>query len=105
MAEIPEWAAKKAAELANASPVAIGISEWNASDVKVYGIAEAFARYIAEHETAPVDPDVLAVREILAAWEGTTLDVGDIMGGTRDRTPGFASALAIYREHASKRNG
>ena len=104
MADIPEWAAKKAAELANASPVAIGISEWNASDVKVYGIAEAFARYIAEHETAPVDPDVLAVREILAAWEGTPLDVDDIMDGARDKAPGFTAVLAAYRELASKRN-
>ena len=102
MADIPEWAAKKAAELMNAE---VGHSAWNAREVNSFSAFRAFARYIAEHETAPVDPDVLAVREMLAAWEGPLLDVDDIMGGTRDRTPGFKAALTIYREHASKRNG
>ena len=105
MAEIPEWAAKKAAELANASPVAIGISEWNASDVKVYGIAEAFARYIAEHETAPVDPDVLAVREILFSWHSPSPGATEILNGKRDNDRAFQAALAKYRDYASDRNG
>ena len=102
MAEIPEWAAKKAAELMN---VEAGHFAWRAREVNSFSAFRAFARYIAEHETAPVDPDVLAVREILAAWEGTTLDVGDIMDGARDKAPGFTAVLAAYRELASKRNG
>ena len=102
MAEIPEWAAKKAAELMNAEA---GHSAWNAREVNSFSAFRAFARYIAEHETAPVDPDVLAVREILAAWEGTPLDVDDIMDGARDKAPGFTAVLAAYRELASKRNG
>ena len=101
MAEIPEWAAKKAAELMNAEA---GHSAWNAREVNSFSAFRAFARYIAEHETAPVDPDVLAVREILAAWEGTPLDVDDIMDGARDKAPGFTAVLAAYRELASKRN-
>ena len=101
MAEIPLWAAKKAAELMNAEA---GHSAWNAREVNSFSAFRAFARYIAEHETAPVDPDVLAVREILAAWEGTPLDVDDIMDGARDKAPGFTAVLAAYRELASKRN-
>ena len=101
MAEIPESAAKKAAELMNAEA---GHSAWNAREVNSFSAFRAFARYIAEHETAPVDPDVLAVREILAAWEGTPLDVDDIMDGARDKAPGFTAVLAAYRELASKRN-
>ena len=103
MAEIPEWAAKKAAELMNAADTSY-VSIWSADDVGCYPSISAFARYIAEHETAPVDPDVLAVREILAAWEGTPLDVDDIMDGARDKAPGFTAVLAAYRELASKRN-
>ena len=101
MAEIPEWAAKKAAELMNAEA---GHFAWNAREVNSFSAFRAFARYIAEHETALVDPDVLAVREILAAWEGTPLDVDDIMDGARDKAPGFTAVLAAYRELASKRN-
>ena len=101
MAEIPEWAAKKAAELMN---VEAGHSAWHAREVNSFSAFRAFARYIAEHETAPVDPDVLAVREILAAWEGTPLDVDDIMDGALDKAPGFTAVLAAYRELASKRN-
>ena len=82
-----------------------GHSAWNAREVNSFSAFRAFARYIAEHETAPVDPDVLAVREILAAWEGTPLDVDDIMDGARDKAPGFTAVLAAYRELASKRNG
>ena len=102
MAEIPEWAAKKAAELVNRDPESTDI--WSEKDVCSFASIRAFARYIAEHETAPVDPDVLAVREILAAWEGTPLDVDDIMDGARDKAPGFTAVLAAYRELASKRN-
>ena len=101
MAEIPEWAAKKAAELMN---VEAGHSAWSEREVNNFSAFRAFARYIAEHETAPVDPDVLAVREILAAWEGIALDVDDIMDGARDKAPGFTAVLAAYRELASKRN-
>lgn len=41
---------------------------------RAYGLArcvsayEAFARYIAEHETAPVDPLLIEAREIVAKW-------------------------------------
>ena len=43
----------------------------------------------------PVDPDVLVVREILAAWYGKTMIEGEsiLRGGDRD----FQAALAAYR--------
>ena len=103
MAEIPEWAAKKAAELVNRDPE--GTDIWSGKDVLSFASIRSFARYIAEHETAPVDPDVLAVREILFSWHSPSPGATEILNGKRDNDQSFQAALAAYREHASKRNG
>lgn len=58
----------------------------------------AHARTIETHEQPPVDPDVLAVREILAAWYGKTMIEGEsILRGEWDDTGGFQPALTTYR--------
>ena len=54
----PEWALKKAVELINA-----GITPFISS---CHTAAHNVARYIAEHEEAPVDPDLIEARNILA---------------------------------------
>ena len=102
MAEIPEWAAKKAAELMN---VEAGHFAWRAREVNSFSAFRAFARYIAEHETAPVDPDVLAVREILFSWHSPSPGATEILNGKRDNDRAFQAALAKYRDYASDRNG
>jgi len=60
----------------------------------------ALARYIARHETAPVDPDVLAVRTIVAlyceGWGGMD-EAQQIRDGLNDDGPAFQRALEAYR--------
>ena len=102
MAEIPLWAAKKAAELMN---VEAGHRAWSEREVNNFSAVRAFARYIAEHETAPVDPDVLAVREILFSWHSPSPGATEILNGKRDNDRAFQAALAKYRDYASDRNG
>lgn len=50
------------------------------------------AHYIALHENPPLDPDVLAVREILASFGCTHIEGGD-------RNGQFQAGLAAYRKH------
>lgn len=62
----------------------------------------ALARYIARHETAPVDPDVLAMREILATWLtfsaiGTPKFIGDMRNGDYDEDAAFQRTVEVYR--------
>lgn len=70
----------------------------------------ALARYIERHEKPPVDPDVLAVRAILAAWIKTDMPETDaaerywngesakeIEAGRADSEPPFIAALEAYR--------
>ena len=60
----------------------------------------ALARYIERHEKPPVDPDVLAVRAILAAYAarwGGVEEATQISGGLNDDGPGFQAALETYR--------
>ena len=54
----------------------------------------------------PVDPDVLAVRDILASRVEAIGDGGiasDYRGGDLDQAPGFLAALAAYRKHKGRR--
>jgi hypothetical protein len=63
-------------------------------------LAQAFARYIEQHEKPPIDPDVLAVREILAAYAekwGSDEEAEQIRGGLVDDGVGLAAALEAYR--------
>jgi len=90
--DVPEWAVKRAASMCNAEDVTL-----NAFD--------AFARYIAEHEQPPVDPDVLAMREILAAWHNDDCDIhllSSLQSGYFDDDGGFQAAIAVYRKHKGK---
>lgn len=82
--EIPEWAIEKACDL---------LLEY-APGARSNHSVNVFAAYIAQHEPPPVDPDVIAVREIIAAWYEEP--VSDYENGNPD---GFAPALATYRKH------
>lgn len=90
------------------------VSEWSLARVRelsgASAIEYAFARYIQAHEQPPVDPDVLAVREILATWCGspvgsratkgvlTRVDAArQITDGEYDTAPEFVAALVAYR--------
>lgn len=58
----------------------------------------AHARTIEKREQPPVDPDVLAVREMLAAWYGESPTiVKEAEGGVYDNDRYFQAALADYR--------
>lgn len=78
--EMPQWALDKAEQVLDCV-------------VHNHYVTEAVARYIMQHEEAPVtvDPDVQAVREILASWRGE--DIADV-----EDDPNFGSALAVYRK-------
>lgn len=60
-------------------------------------------RLIQTHEKEPVDPDVLAVREVLAAYweagenEAEKLRASEYRTGKRDKATDFQHALAAYR--------
>lgn len=70
-AEIPQWAIRRAEELC-------GCNFYGDAG----GVAGAFARYIAQHEQPPVDPDVLEARQLIADVYGRTRnDDGKIMIG------------------------
>lgn len=60
---------------------------------------ERLAEYVQKHEQPPVDPDVLAVRDILALWDGDYSKA--LENGQNDTTAAFQSALAAYRKHKS----
>ena len=89
--EIPQWAFDRAVQEV-------------AADERYPGIyLKPFARYIAQHEQPPVDPDVIAVREILAAYErtagGTPRIAGELETGARDENEEFTASLTAYRKH------
>lgn len=86
--DVPEWAVKRAEELS-------GCDFYGGFG----GVGGAFALYIAEHEEAPVDPDVAVVREILAAWYvgGNDSFSEEVRKGSHDAELGFARALAAYK--------
>ena len=84
--EIPQWAIRRAEELC-------GCNFYGDAG----GVAGAFARYIAAHEQPPVDPDVIAVREIVAAAcrnKGTS-----IAGDLKPDSPAEIAAVIAYRKH------
>lgn len=83
--EIPAWALERARMLCD-------------SECEEQFASNAFARYIMKHEQAPVDPDVLAVREILAAGDHPTVADGHV-AGFYDQSERFQATLAAYRKH------
>ena len=91
--EIPQWARDRACELANKEPWRPAIA--------------AFARYIAQHEQPPVDPDLETAREICArvAEEVSPSERGvhaGYRGGDYDDDPEVQFALSALKE---ARNG
>lgn len=62
--EIPHWAKVRACELANEGRE--GRSLFTSSDVGGSAPFRALARYIAQHEPEPVDPDLELAREATA---------------------------------------
>jgi len=78
--EIPQWYLDRASEI-------IGTGVFFTDAMKA-----AIARYVMQHEQPPVDPDVLAVREILTAWHGENLPDAAIVHDD------FQAALAAYRK-------
>jgi hypothetical protein len=63
MTDIPEWAAKRAAELSNMDGSHYDPRHFLPKNDYSTSIGKAFARYIAENEEPPVDPVELALRE------------------------------------------
>lgn len=60
----------------------------------------ALARYIEKHEAAPVDPDVLAVRDIISSYfagEDAARVAEALYEGEYDEFNGFVAALTVYR--------
>lgn len=58
----------------------------------------AHARTIEKNEQPPVDPDILAVRDILAVWYGADTGMGKgSLSGEWDSNLGFQAAVATYK--------
>lgn len=93
----PVWAVEKALKLMAYG--GIPLPKIQAEPNEHYEVV-AFARYITEHEEAPVDPDVLAVREIIAAWvnQDSSYQI-EAMNGKLDCREDFARCLSAYRKH------
>ena len=92
--DLPRWVLDRVEQEAGPRPNSERIPE-----DETVAIANAFARYIMKHEQPPVDPDVIAVREILAEGSPSTLLDSDYRNGKRDDAPEFQAALAAYRKH------
>jgi len=84
------WAVTKAAVLIAAEPHGSG---------KMEPRSAAFARYIEAHEMPPVDPDVAAVRRVLATWNLNRDEsvANQLLLGNFDDDGSFIAALDVYR--------
>lgn len=97
--EIPQWALKRAYDLIDREPFDTLGRVFDRS------VARAFARYIAEHEEPPVDPDLLLAREACANLleeNNIRQPAADLYrGGEYDDTANILLALKtirLYRE-------
>lgn len=94
-----DWAIRRALEL-----IEIG-SMWSRDDLFCLVKKQepscrpitAFARYIEKHENPPVNPDVLAVREILSEFSQLREHKEQYLGGVYDNTGSFHRAVLAYR--------
>lgn len=66
MADSPQWARDRVVTLVNEF-CAAGKNRWAWGDLD-FALSNTFAKYIAEHEDPPVDPQLLEAREIVAVW-------------------------------------
>lgn len=97
--EIPQWAKERACELANA---AWGRgNRFDTDSVDFWPSIRAFARYIAQHEQPPVDPDLVKAREICArVYEnsGCGIAAGNCRSGKLDDYSEVQFALSALKE-------
>lgn len=94
--EIPHWAKVRACELANEGRE--GRSLFRPSDVDGSAPFRALARYIAQHEPEPVDPDLELAREAAAQTlelDGMTKAAARARGG--EEMPMVRSALRAIK--------
>ena len=81
---IPQWAFAKADHLAS-------------QEACLPACHTAFARYIAQHEPEPVDPDLLLAREVAADWAHRPDLADEFRIGKRDEDDAVQIALAAIR--------
>lgn len=97
--EIPEWAKLRAMELLNVH-MKYAPDYWGRESDKIHPTVETFAKYIMEHEEAPVYPDLLLAREVLKTTSSYACT--DIDGGYFDDTfymDIVTTAINITKEH------
>lgn len=96
--KIPAWAVERAIQ-----EIGPRAEPWNIPHEEVSKGVHAFARYIAAHEQPPVDPDVLAVRDIIATYieelRGDAWQSMRMRDGRYDGEIEFAAVLVAYRKH------
>jgi hypothetical protein len=61
------------------------------------GVAHAFARYVSEHESAPVDPLLIEARKLLADYAPPEWSREEIEAGCCDEQPGAVQLLSALR--------
>lgn len=96
--DVPEWAKKRACELANAdisNPI-----PYRESHIGSYGHSAitALALYIAQHEEPPVDPLLAEARTICAdVWEsrGSKVAASQYRAGVFDAGSGPSMSIAL----------
>lgn len=101
--EIPQWAFDRACELTNIDGSSYDSKDprFRAPDVGAYSIGKAFARYIAQHEQPPVDPDLVKAREICARAAKAVGQANNPMryrAGDYDDDPEVQFALSALKE-------
>lgn len=104
MTAIPDWACDRAAKLANEVSFAGGHgSLWTSQFMKVNSLGQAFAKYIAEHEKPPVDPDLIEAREFLASnYDGPDYIADKYRQGYYDTTTALKAVVAAVKKYKGK---
>lgn len=82
-------------------------ADWAIQRAKEEGGSEgytlSFARYIEKHEQPPVDPDVLDVRQLAAAWVTNDDFIEGLLVGRYDDDDSFRRTLAAYKQIKGER--
>ena len=100
---ITDWHRQRAAELANQVTSSGG---WTAQDFAIMAGAlhKALLQHIADHEDPPIDPDLLAAREIVAEFyrAGDAEFPASVLAGEADNIPMVRIALAGIKHGKTK---